>query len=450
MSQVESITDVRVGKRGRPEFLVKWKGYPASESTWLPLSNFTAGFSFRKAMTPEAQAAVPPGRLRYELGLPAPEEHGLEEKTLLPGASSREQIQGLLKSAESKRVFDAWTHYPRLQGLERSRNVLQLQCLLPENSVDLVIADPPYYVGIAAWDRPEARNIEFMHAWLRVCTSKLKPGKDLLIWGSSMNDVIYALHDRVVQLWGRQSFVQTIDWVYSVGHIGGKSKYFNRFDILLWFKKPMHPTEDKEASEEEAEREEHAARRPYFACQDRRPLLDYFTFTGEEDKAAEDIFYKHVKGRGAQCNWNVLYYPRAHKFRACNIPGVRHHESMKPLALCERLILNHSSVGDTVLIPFAGSGSEVIAALFRGRNAIATELEAAYLPLIFCRLANMINFFLEHELLEDEEQDTARAQSPPELDESRCRRAEETLTGAGGLLSETSLRATAKRRRTSG
>ena len=35
---------------------------------------------------------------------------------------------------------------------------------------------------------------------------------------------------------------------------------------------------------------------------------------------------------------------------------------MKPLKICERLVSVHSNKGETVLIPFGGSGSECVAA----------------------------------------------------------------------------------------
>lgn len=38
---VEQITDKRL-KNGRTEYLVKWQGYPVSESTWEPIENLKA------------------------------------------------------------------------------------------------------------------------------------------------------------------------------------------------------------------------------------------------------------------------------------------------------------------------------------------------------------------------------------------------------------------------
>jgi DNA modification methylase len=54
------------------------------------------------------------------------------------------------------------------------------------------------------------------------------------------------------------------------------------------------------------------------------------------------------------------------------------HPTMKPVALVERAIRNSSRKGDTVLDPFAGSGSTLVAAEKTGRHARLIELDPAY------------------------------------------------------------------------
>jgi site-specific DNA-methyltransferase (adenine-specific) len=49
--------------------------------------------------------------------------------------------------------------------------------------------------------------------------------------------------------------------------------------------------------------------------------------------------------------------------------------------LAERLIKMFSFAGDTVLDPFAGTGSTSQAAIISGRNSIANEIEAAYVEI---------------------------------------------------------------------
>ena len=61
------------------------------------------------------------------------------------------------------------------------------------------------------------------------------------------------------------------------------------------------------------------------------------------------------------------------------------HPTMKPVALVERAVLNSSRRGDTVLDPFAGSGSTLIACEKTGRLARLIELEPGYCDVIVRR-----------------------------------------------------------------
>jgi site-specific DNA-methyltransferase (adenine-specific) len=57
------------------------------------------------------------------------------------------------------------------------------------------------------------------------------------------------------------------------------------------------------------------------------------------------------------------------------------HPAPYPAELAERLIRLFSFAGDTVLDPFAGTGSTSQAAILSGRNSIANEIEAKYLEI---------------------------------------------------------------------
>ena len=61
------------------------------------------------------------------------------------------------------------------------------------------------------------------------------------------------------------------------------------------------------------------------------------------------------------------------------------HPTMKPIALVERAIRNSSKTRDTVLDPFAGSGTSLMAAEATGRQAVLVELDPAYCDVIVRR-----------------------------------------------------------------
>ncbi|OGF54850.1 MAG: methyltransferase [Candidatus Fraserbacteria bacterium RBG_16_55_9] len=67
-----------------------------------------------------------------------------------------------------------------------------------------------------------------------------------------------------------------------------------------------------------------------------------------------------------------------------NIPGAstKQHPAPFPLELATRLVRMFSFTGDTVLDPFCGSGTTMIAALRVGRNSLGIEIDPEY-----CRMA---------------------------------------------------------------
>jgi site-specific DNA-methyltransferase (adenine-specific) len=57
------------------------------------------------------------------------------------------------------------------------------------------------------------------------------------------------------------------------------------------------------------------------------------------------------------------------------------HPAPFPVALAERLIKLFSFAGDTVLDPFAGTGTTAIAALNCGRNSVSLDIESKYVSI---------------------------------------------------------------------
>lgn len=62
------------------------------------------------------------------------------------------------------------------------------------------------------------------------------------------------------------------------------------------------------------------------------------------------------------------------------------HPAPYPAALAERLIRMFSFAGDTILDPFAGTGSTNIAAISAGRNSIGNEIEPSYVKMAKARV----------------------------------------------------------------
>lgn len=62
------------------------------------------------------------------------------------------------------------------------------------------------------------------------------------------------------------------------------------------------------------------------------------------------------------------------------------HPAPYPVELAERLIRMFSFAGDTILDPFAGTGTTNLAALVSGRNSVGTEIEPKYLAIAEARI----------------------------------------------------------------
>lgn len=74
------------------------------------------------------------------------------------------------------------------------------------------------------------------------------------------------------------------------------------------------------------------------------------------------------------------------------------HPAPFPLELATRLVKMFSFVGDTVLDPFCGSGTTMIAAIDSQRNSIGVETEEFYCDHILNRIDNEYGMFKDFEL----------------------------------------------------
>jgi DNA modification methylase len=70
-----------------------------------------------------------------------------------------------------------------------------------------------------------------------------------------------------------------------------------------------------------------------------------------------------------------------------NTAKVNHHPTVKPVALMRHLVRLVTPPGGTVLDPFAGSGTTLVAAVLEGFDAIGCEMTDEYLPIIEGRIA---------------------------------------------------------------
>lgn len=227
---------------------------------------------------------------------------------------------------------------------------LDILSRLPPESVDLVIADPPYYHMKGNFDfvfQSVSEYLQWCSVWAGECYRVLKPTGAFYCWGSSL--MIDKLSVCVLDKFGWIKR-NLIVWNYRTGR-PGKTTYRNEADFLWFYSNPQH------------EINHDAIRIPYHAGT-------------EKDKR------KNPKGKS--CG-NVWEFSRIMP----NYKEATGHPTQKTEKLAERILLASSQPGDLVLIPFAGSGSEIVQCIKNGRDYIATEIDGFYVRnMILPRIKN--------------------------------------------------------------
>jgi len=240
---------------------------------------------------------------------------------------------------------------------------------IPNETVDLVFADPPYNIGKQFSDFKDTwpsdiEYAEWCYNWLELCLKKLKPTGSIYIMTStqSMPYLDLWLRDQI-------TILSRIIWHYDSSGVQAKKYYGSLYEpILFGVKNAKQYTFN--SADIEVEARTGAVRK----------LMDY--------RKGVPAPYKTTKVPG-----NTWYFPRV-RFR---MPEYEEHPSQKPEALIERIIKASSKEGDTVLDPFCGTFTTCAVAQRLGRRSIGIELQAQYVKIGLRRL-NIASHFDGEEL----------------------------------------------------
>ncbi len=235
---------------------------------------------------------------------------------------------------------------------------------IPDNSVALVFADPPYNIGKQFGDfsdvwPSDSQYAEWCFEWLELCIRKLTPAGSLYVMTSTqaMPYIDLWLRDRL-------TIMSRIVWHYDSSGVQAK-KYFGSLyePILFGTKDAKNYTFN--VSDIEVEARTGAVRK----------LIDY--------RKEVPTQYKTTKVPG-----NTWYIPRV-RYR---MPEYEEHPSQKPEALLERIIKASSNFGDTVLDPFGGTFTTCAVAQRLGRKSISMETQEEYIKIGLRRLGISVLF----------------------------------------------------------
>jgi site-specific DNA-methyltransferase (adenine-specific) len=228
---------------------------------------------------------------------------------------------------------------------------------IPDGTVDLILADPPYNLGKDYGNESDQRSVEsylkWTEAWLDEAIPKLKENGSLYIF------LTWRFSPEIfVMLKKRMTMMNEIIWDRRVPSMGGSTRsYSSVHDTIGFFVKRKDYYFDLDA-----------IRIPYDA---------------ETKKARSRSIFVGAKwlelGYNPKDLWSVARLHREHSERA-------DHPTQKPLEIIERMIKASCPPGGLVLDPFMGSGTTAVAAKKLGRSYVGFELNPIYCAVIHERL----------------------------------------------------------------
>ncbi|MCP3680244.1 MAG: site-specific DNA-methyltransferase [Gammaproteobacteria bacterium] len=115
----------------------------------------------------------------------------------------------------------------------------------------------------------------------------------------------------------------------------------------------------------------------YYAGESQVPneLVKYRKWDG---KQTENRYSHWIWRQYASSVWDDIRMSRVLPYQDCREPDDEKHVHPLQLDVIDRIITLRSNIGDTVLTPFMGVGSEVYSSVSNGRKAIGIELKESY------------------------------------------------------------------------
>lgn len=239
---------------------------------------------------------------------------------------------------------------------------------LQSASVDLIFADPPYNIKKADWDNFESQEayIAWSMTWIREAARVLKSTGSLYVCGFS--EILADIKHPAMRHF---SACRWIVWHYrNKANLG--SDWGRSHESLLHFRKSK--THRLNVDDIRVPYGEHTLKYPSHP----QAVSSQYGNGGKR----KDVWTPNPNGAKPK---DVLDIPTT-----CNGSGESTpHPTQKPEELVRRIVLASSSVGQTVLDPFSGSGTTVVVAEQLGRKWLGCDINAEYNDWAIDRLENV-------------------------------------------------------------
>lgn len=235
------------------------------------------------------------------------------------------------------------------------RDIMAVLKDLPDNSVDMVYADPDYNVGVKYGDKSYTKNFnEYIEWYIGLARESLRVLKDT----GNMFFINYPKQNSYLRVrYLDAACYEVLDyvWMYNT-NVGHSPKRFT------------------------------TAHRSILHCRKTRDNNFYKDHVAEPYKNPTDKRIRNnlANGSKGRMPYDWLYFDLVKNvscektFHACQIPQ----------ALSELLVKSCTKPKDVVLILFGGSGAEIEVCKNLGRRFISAEIDPKYHKVILDRLAN--------------------------------------------------------------
>jgi len=234
---------------------------------------------------------------------------------------------------------------------------------LPSESCQIIIADPPYFRAVKEeWDNQWATFDDYLNwsdAWIRECTRILKPKGTMYIYGFSETLAYIFVRIQIHKKW--------LVWHYTNKTVPSLNFWQRSHESIICCWKDERPDFNRDE-----------VRVPYTETFLKNSAGKIRNGTkGRFGEGKRTIYNAHQNGALPRDVINIPALAGGAGLRE----GVE-HPTQKPLALCDILIKAAKNKQNLVLVPFAGSGSECVAAIRNNCDFIGFEINPDY-----CKLA---------------------------------------------------------------
>ena len=223
--------------------------------------------------------------------------------------------------------------------------------LIPDESIQLIVCDPPYNILMEEWDK-YSNYIEWVDTWLTDAERVLAPTGNIVIFGGLQYQAEAGSGDLLTLIShlrnkSQMLLVNLIIWNYPNG-MSAQRFFANRHEEIAWFGKTKKYYFDLDS-----------VREPY----DEKTKNAYLKDKRLRPESIE-------KGRNPTNVWRMTRLSSNSKERVG-------HPTQKPHAVIQRLVRSLSYPGSTVVDFFAGSCVTTRVAIEEGRHSIASDIDPA-------------------------------------------------------------------------